>query len=74
MLYVLLFTQNPLGRLTPLMLLTILAFHVGINPLSGKRTSSSNSSCKVRALLSSKRGKRKITKVKKMAILIKQMK
>jgi len=56
------------------MLLAILAFYMGINSLSGKRTPSSNSSCKVRALLSSKRGKIKITKIKKMAILTKQMK
>jgi len=45
-----------------------------INFFSGKKTPSSNSSCKVRALLSSKRGKIKITKVKRVAMLIKQMK
>jgi len=45
-----------------------------INPLSGKRTPSSNSSCKVRVLLNSKRGKRKVTKKKRVAILTKQMK
>jgi len=56
------------------MLLTILALHVGINLLSGKITPSSNNSCKVRALLSSKRGKRKITKAKRIAMLIKHMK
>jgi len=57
-----------------LILLAILAFHVEINLLSGKRTPSSNNSCKVRALLSSKREKRKITKAKRVAILTKQMK
>ena len=36
--------------------------------------SSSNSSCKVRILLSSKKGKRKIAKIKQVAILIKQIK
>jgi len=56
------------------MLLTILAFHIVINSLSGKKTPNSNSSCKVRALLSSKRGKIKITKAKRVTILIKQMK
>jgi len=74
MLYILLFRWNSLGKLTPLMPLTILAFYVGINLLSEKRTLSSNSSCKVRVLLSSKREKRKITKAKKMAMLIKQIK
>jgi len=44
---------------------------MGINPLSGKRTPSSNSSCEVRALLSRKKGKRKVTKVKRVAMLIK---
>ena len=48
MLYILLFRWNSLGRLTLLMLLSILVFYVGINLLSGKRTLSSNSSCKVR--------------------------
>jgi len=56
------------------MLLAILVFHMVINFLSGKKTPSSNSSCKVRALLSSKREKRKITKTKRVAMLIKQIK
>jgi len=56
------------------MLLAILVSHVEINPLSRKRTSSSNNNCKVRALLSNKRRKRKITKAKIMAMLTKQMK
>jgi len=43
-----------------------------INPLSEKRTSSS--SHKVRVVLSSKRGKRKITKAEKIIMLIKQIK
>jgi len=47
---------------------------MGINSLSGKRTPSSNSSCEVRALLNSKRGKRKITEAKRVAMLTKQMK
>ena len=73
MLYVLLFRQNFLSGLIPLMLLAILVFHVEINSLSGKRTPSSNSNCKVRAFLSSKKGK-KITEVKIVAMLTKQMK
>jgi len=56
------------------MSLAILAFYVKINLLSGKITSGSNSSCKVRALLSSKREKIKITKTKRMAMLTKQIK
>jgi len=40
------------------MLLAILTSHVGINPLSRERTSSNNNSCKVRALLRNKRGKK----------------
>jgi len=39
-------------------------FHIGINLLSGKRTPSSNSSYKVKVLLSSKREKRRVTKAK----------
>ena len=69
-----LFKQNSLGRLTPLMLPTILAFHIEINLLSGKRTSSSNSSCKVRVLLSSKREKRRVTEAKNIVMSTKQMK
>jgi len=63
-----------LDKPIPLILLTILAFHMGINFLSGKITSSSNSSCKVRVLLSSKKEKRKVTKAKRVAMLTKQMK
>ena len=73
MLYILLSKQISLDRLI-LMLLAILRFHMGINSLSGKRTPSSNNSCKVRAFLSSKRGKRKITEVKEVAMLTKWMK
>ena len=69
-----LFRQNSLNRLTLLMLLTILVSHMEINPLSGKKTPSSNSSCKVRVLLNSKRGKIKVTKKKRVTILTKQMK
>ena len=58
MLYILLFKQNSLDGLTLLILLTILVFHIRINLLSGKRTSSNNSSCKMRILLSSKKGKK----------------
>jgi len=47
---------------------------MGINSLSGEIISSSNISCKVRALLSNKKGKRKITEIKRMAMLTKQMK
>jgi len=47
---------------------------MGINPLSGERTSNSNNSYKMRALLSSKREKRKITEAKKMIMLTKQIK
>jgi len=72
--YVLLFRWNFPCRLTPLMPLAILAFYIGINLLSGKRTLSSNNSCKVRVLLSSKREKRKITETKNVAMLTKQMK
>jgi len=46
---------------------------MGINSLSRKKTSSSNSSCE-KALLSSKKRKRKITEIKKVAMLIKQIK
>jgi len=42
-----------------------------INSLSGKRTPSSNSSYKVKAFLSNKREKIKITKVKRIAMLTK---
>jgi len=56
------------------MLLAILIFYIKINLLSGKRTSSSNSSCKVRVLLSSKKGKRRVTKAKSMIMPTKQMK
>jgi len=56
------------------MLPTILAFHIEINLLSGKRTSSSNSSCKVRVLLSSKREKRRVTEAKNIVMSTKQMK
>jgi len=66
MLYVLPFKENSLSRLTPLIPLTILAFHVGINSLSRKRTPSNNSSYKVRVLLSSKGEKRKVIKAKKI--------
>jgi len=48
-----------------------LAFYIGINFLSGKRTSSSNNSCKVRVLLSNKKEKRKVTKAKRVAMLTK---
>ena len=58
MLYILLFKQNFLDRLILLMLLTILAFHMGINFLSKKRTLSSSSSYKVRVLLSRKEKKK----------------
>jgi len=50
------------------MLLAILAFHIEINLLSGKRTSSNNSSCKVRILLSNKREKRRVTEAKKIVM------
>ena len=56
------------------MLLAILAFHIVINYLSRKKTPSSSSSCKVRVLLSSKRGKRRVTKIKKVVMLTKQIK
>jgi len=74
MLYILLFKQNSLGRLTPLIPLIILAFYVRINSLSRKRTPSSNSSYKVRVLLSNKGEKRKVTKAKNIVILTKQIK
>ena len=74
MLYVLLFRQNSLDRLTLLMLLAILASHMEINSLSGKKTPSSNSSCEVKVLLSSKKEKRKVTEAKRVAMLTKQMK
>jgi len=74
MLYVLLFRQNSLGGLISLMPLTILVFYIEINPLSGKKTPSSNNSCEVRVFLSSKREKRKVTETKKVAMLIKQIK
>jgi len=57
MLYVLLFRQNFLGRLTLLILLVILVFHIEINLFSDKRTPSNNSNYKVRVFLSSKRKK-----------------
>jgi len=47
---------------------------MGINLLSKKRTPSSNSSCEVKVLLSSKREKRKVIKAKRVAMLTKQMK
>jgi len=56
------------------MLLAILVSHKWINPLSGERTPSSNNSYKVKALLSSKKEKRKITEAKRVAILTKQIK
>ena len=59
MLYILLFRQNSLDGLTPLISHAILAFYMRINFLSKKRTPSSNSSCKVRAIFSSKREKKK---------------
>jgi len=68
MLYILLFRRTSLGKLIPL---AILAFHVRINSLSGKRTPNSNSSCKVRVLLSSKRKKRKVTEAKRVVMLTK---
>jgi len=74
MLYILLFRQNSLSGLTLLMLLAILVSHKWINPLSGERTPSSNNSYKVKALLSSKKEKRKITEAKRVAILTKQIK
>jgi len=74
MLYVLLSRQNYLDKLTPLILLAILASHMGINLLSGERIPSSNNSYKVRALLSSKKIKMKITEAKRIVMLTKQMK
>ena len=55
------------------MLLAILVFNIGINFLSGKRTLSS-SSYKVRVLLSSKRKKRRITKIENVVMLTNQIK
>jgi len=72
MLYVLPFRQNSLGRLTLLIPLVILAFYVGINFLNRKRIpSSSSNSYKVRVFLSSKREKKRITKVEKIVTLTK---
>jgi len=56
------------------MLLITLAFYIGINFLSGKRTSSNNSSYEVKVLLSSKKRKRKVIKAKRVVMLTKQMK
>jgi len=74
MLYILLFRHNSLGGLILLVLLTILASHIGINSLSGKRkrTPSNNNSYEVRVLLNNKR--KKITKVKRIAMFTKQIK
>jgi len=74
MLYVLIFRQNSLDELIILILLTILASNIGINPLSGKRTSSNNNSCEVRVFLSNKREKIKITEMKRIIMLTKQIK
>jgi len=51
-----------------------LASYIGINSLSGKRkrTPNNNNSCEVRVLLNSKR--KKITKVKRIAMFTKQIK
>jgi len=54
------------------MLFTTLAFHIEIKYLSGKRTL--NSSCKISVLLSSRREKRRTTKVKIIAMPTKQIK
>ena len=54
-------------------------FHMRTNYLSEKRTLSSNtckssSSCRMRVLLNNKREKRRITKIKRVVMLTKQMK
>jgi len=64
--------QNSLDKLILLILSATLTFHVGINYLSGKRTLSS--SYKMRVFLSSKRGKRRITEIKRIAMSTKQIK
>jgi len=64
MLYVLPSKQNSLDEPILPILPTTLVFYIGTNYLSGKRTLSS--SCKMRVILSSKREKRRITKVKRV--------
>jgi len=69
MLYVLPFRmKKPILSIPP----ATLTFHTEINHLSRKRTL--NNSCIIRVLLSSKREKKRITKVKRVAMSTKQMK